>query len=409
MAFRAPPRWAAILVITASSFLNYLDRQLLPALAPTLKSEFGLTNAGYGLVLSAFSLVYAVCAPAAGWLVDRLGLVRGVVLVVALWSLAGAGTGLTAGFAGLLLARALLGLGQAGGVPASGKAVAVYLPPQERALGTATTQIGLSFGAIAAPLAAAWFAAGWGWRAAFVVTGLLGFVWIPAWLAVAKRVTARPEPDPRPGSPREVAGDRRLWGIVIATVLYMTLYSLWSNWTTVYLVEARGMTEQAANRAFAWIPPLAANAGGLFGGWVALRMMRRGAGALAARMRISAWCAVLLLGTAAVPWAPTTAAAVALICGSFFLVTAMSVNVYAMPLDLFGAHRAALATAFLTSAYGLMQTFASPLIGAGVDRFGFGAVCAAGAALPLAAWAVLRQMTAGKAKPGGGNGPGGDR
>ncbi len=405
----APLRWAAILVVTVSSFLNYLDRQLLPALAPTLQAEFGLSNAGYGLVLSAFSLTYAIAAPAAGWLVDRLGLVRGLVVVVALWSLAGMGTGLTAGLAGLLAARALLGLGQAGGVPASGKAVAVYLPPRERALGTATTQIGLSFGAIAAPLAASWIAGGWGWRAAFIATGALGFVWIPVWLAVARRIPAPAEPASRGGGARDVMADRRLWGLVIATVLYMTLYSLWSNWTTVYLVEARGMAEQAANRTFAWIPPLAANAGGLFGGWLALRVMRRGAAVTAARMKVSAWCAALSVATAAVPWAPSTGAAVALISSSFFWVTAMSVNVYAMPLDLFGARRAALATAFLTGAYGLMQTFVSPLIGGAVDRFGFGPVCAVGAMLPLAAVAVLQRMTAREVPPGVGRVPGGRR
>ncbi len=404
-----PLRWAAILVVTVSSFLNYLDRQLLPALAPTLQAEFGLSNAGYGLVLSAFSLTYAAAAPAAGWLVDRLGLVRGLVVVVALWSLAGMGTGLTAGLAGLLAARALLGLGQAGGVPASGKAVAVYLPPRERALGTATTQIGLSFGAIAAPLAASWIAGGWGWRAAFIATGALGFVWIPVWLAVARRIPALAEPASRDGGARDVMADRRLWGLVIATVLYMTLYSLWSNWTTVYLVEARGMAEPAANRTFAWIPPLAANAGGLFGGWLALRMMRRGAAATAARMKVNAWCAALSVATVAVPWAPSTGAAVALISSSFFWVTAMSVNVYAMPLDLFGARRAALATAFLTGAYGLMQTFVSPLIGGAVDRFGFGPVCAVGAMLPLAALAVLQRMTAREVPPGAGCVPGGRR
>jgi len=393
MAPRVSLRWVAIIVIAFSSFLNYLDRQLLPALAPTLQAEFGLSNAGYGLVLSAFSLAYALCAPLAGWVVDRLGLERGIVLVVALWSLAGMGTGFTAGLAGLLLARALLGAGQAGGVPSSGKAVAMYLPPSERALGTATTQIGLSLGAIAAPLLASWFAAGWGWRAAFVFTGALGFAWIPVWLAVSRRIPPEAGSSRHEVSVRGLLRDPRLWGLVIATLLYMNLYSLWSNWTTVYLVEARGMSELAANRAFAWIPPLAANAGGLAGGWVALRWMRRGVPALAARMRVNVWCAALLLGTAAVPWAPTTVAAVALICGSFFFVTAMSVNVYAMPLDLFGPERAALATAALTGAYGLMQTFASPAIGGLVDRFGFGVVCAGGAVLPLGAVAVLQRLT----------------
>lgn len=391
---RIPLRWVAIGVIALSSTLNYLDRQMLPALAPLLRHELNLSNADYGLLLSAFSIAYAVSAPLSGLLVDRLGLDRGILLVVALWSLAGAGTGLAAGFAGLLIFRGALGVAQAGGVPATGKAAAVYLPPRERALGTAATQIGLSAGAICAPLLVGWLTAGWGWRSAFIVTGLAGLLWLPLWLVVSRRVPpAGAVGESAPLTAGGVLRDRRLWGLVIATILYMTLYSLWSNWTTLYLVEARGLTQQAANRTLAWIPPVFANLGGLFGGWLALRWIRRGTAVLAARMRVSWLSAAALLATAAIPLMPSTGLATALICLSFFWVTAMSVNVYAMPLDIFGAQRAALAVSMLTGAYGLMQTFVSPLIGAAVDHYGFGVVCAAGSVLPLAAVAVLRAFS----------------
>ncbi len=177
----------------------------------------------------------------------------------------------------------------------------------------------------------------------------------------------------------------------------MTLYSLWSNWTTVYLVTARGLTEQAANRTLAWIPPVFANLGGLFGGWLALRWIRGEQAeqhdVLRARMRVNWWSSAILLATAAIPLMPSTSLATALISLSFFWVTAMSVNVYAMPLDIFGARRAALAVSTLTGAYGIMQTFVSPLVGALIDRYGFGPVCAGGAVLPLAAAGVLEWMT----------------
>jgi len=389
-----PPRWAAILVIALSSALNYLDRQTLPALAPLLRQEFGLTNADYGLVLSAFSFAYALSAPVSGWFIDRAGLNRGIIIVVALWSMAGLGTGLVTGFLGLLLLRGGLGAAQAGGVPATGKATALYLPPQERALGTATTQIGLSLGAIVAPLAASWFTAAYGWRSAFLVTGLCGFVWIPLWLVCARRIPpAAARETSAPKSAGGVLSDRRLWGMILATILYMTLYSLWSNWTTVYLVDAQGMTQQAANRTLAWVPPVFANLGGLFGGWLALRWIRGGMSVIRARMSVSRWSALLLLATAAIPFMPTTGLATALICLSFFWVTAMSVNVYAMPLDIFGAERAALAVSTLTGAYGLMQTFLSPAIGSAIDHYGFAPVCVVGSLLPLAAFGVLKLMT----------------
>ena len=391
---RIPLRWVAILVIALSSTLNYLDRQILPALAPLLRQEFDLSNADYGLLLSAFSIAYALSAPLSGLFIDRLGLNRGILLVVALWSLAGAGAGFVVGFAGLLVFRGALGVAQAGGVPATGKATALYLPPRERALGTATTQIGLSAGAICAPLLVSWLTVGWGWRAAFIVTGFTGLLWLPLWLIVSRRVPpAGAVDDPAPLTAGGVLRDRRLWGLVAATLLYMTLYSLWSNWTTLYLVEDHGLTQQAANRTLAWIPPVFANLGGLFGGWLALRWIRRGTPVLAARMRVNWWSAGALLATAAIPLMPSTGLATALICFSFFWVTAMSVNVYAMPLDIFGAKRAALAVSMLTGAYGVMQTFVSPLIGAAVDHYGFGVVCAAGSALPLAAVVVLRAFS----------------
>ena len=100
-----PLRWVVLIVVALSSALNYLTRQTLPALAPVLRSEFDLSNADYGFLLSAFSIAYAVSAPLAGWFIDRVGLNRGIIIAVTLWSLLGAGTGLVYGFLGLLFLR----------------------------------------------------------------------------------------------------------------------------------------------------------------------------------------------------------------------------------------------------------------------------------------------------------------
>jgi MFS transporter, ACS family, aldohexuronate transporter len=386
-------RWTAILIITLSSFLNYLDRQILPAMAPVLQGEFDLTNTDYGWILSAFSIAYALSALLVGWMIDRVGLSLGVCLAVAFWSLAGAGTGMVAGFAGLIVMRSLLGVGQAGGVPASSKGIAQFLPPKERALGMATTQIGLSAGAIAAPLVAVWLGGAYGWRVPFVVTGLLGLLWIPLWLLVARRAPTPAEPVARQLSVSALLSDRRLWGLIIGSVLYMTLYSLWSNWTTIYLVEERQLAQDAANRTLAWIPPIFANLGGLFGGWLAWRWIRGGMPVLQARMKVNRWSALVLLTTATIPFMPTTGIATVMLCLSFFWVTAMSVNVYAMPLDIFGVKRAALAVSTLTGSYGAMQAGLSPIIGALVDNYGFTPVCIGGSMLPLAAVFVMEELT----------------
>jgi ACS family hexuronate transporter-like MFS transporter len=383
-------RWVVLGVFVISSVLNYLDRQLLPALAPELRGRLSLSNADYGLILAAFSITYAVSAPLAGLFIDRVGLNRGISLVVGLWSLAGMATGFAGGLPALAACRAVLGLAQAGGVPAAGKAIARYLRPEERALGNAVSQIGLGMGAMLAPPLGIWLAGGHGWSAPFLVTGAMGLVWIPLWNRMARAVPAKEvvRPEPVPAASR-LLRDRRLWAFVLANMLSMTVYTLWSNWTTVYLVQSHRMT-LAATASYAAIPPLFFNLGGLAGGWLSLRWMRQGAAALPARLRACLVSAIAMLGTAAVPLMPGAWPATAAICFSAFWAAAMSVNLYTMPLDVWGAGRAAFAVSMLTAAYGAMQAVFSPAAGALIDRFGFPPVCAAVSVMPLCAYFVLR-------------------
>jgi len=382
-------RWLVLGVFVLSSALNYLDRLLVPALAPRLKAEFALSNADYGLVLAAFSLAYAACAPLAGLFIDRVGLNRGISLAVGFWSLAAMSLALGHGLAPLMLSYAALGLAQAGGIPASGKAVALYLRPQERALGSAVSQLGISLGAMLAPPLGVYVAVHYGWRWAFVGVGAVGLLWIPAWNRAARAAPCETAAAPRPRGAAALLGEGRLWGFVAANMLSMTVYTLWSNWTTVFLVEAHSLSlEQSA--WLAWMPPVAANLGGLFGGWLSLRWIRGGTATVAARLRACLVGAVMLVTTAAVPWLPGALWATAGICLSYFWVVAFSVNLYALPLDVYGAANAAFATAMLTSAYGAMQAGFSPLAGALVDRWGFQPVCTLVGVLPLAGYGVLR-------------------
>jgi hypothetical protein len=169
----------------------------------------------------------------------------------------------------------------------------------------------------------------------------------------------------------------------------MPLYSLWTNWTTVYLVRERGLTASAANLHFAWIPPVLATLGGLVGGTLALRGARAGHPVQTARFRVCLWAAIALLLTATIPILPTAGWATALIGMSFFATLCISVNVYAMALDLFGTAHASCVFAMLTATYGLMQTVISPLIGSWVDHHSFTAVCILGAITPLCGIGIL--------------------
>src|SRR4051794_39526323 len=231
-------RWVALSILFLSSALNYLDRSVLSALMPTLTREFQISAGELGNIVAAFSIPYALAAPLMGLLIDRIGLRWGASFVVIFWSAASAATGFAGGLASLQIFRAVLGLAESGGIPTTGKGSAVYLEPRDRALGSAISQIGITLGIMGAPILTEVVSARFGWRFAFVVAGVLGFVWLPLWLWTSSRIP--------PGETKSIGGrppgftailrDRRFLALIAANALAMTVYSLWTTWTTYFLV-----------------------------------------------------------------------------------------------------------------------------------------------------------------------------
>jgi MFS transporter, ACS family, hexuronate transporter len=383
-------RWAAVSVFALASAWNYLDRLTLSAAAPLIRSEFHLSNTDYGWVLSAFSFSYALASPAAGWFLDRLGLETGILWAVGLWSLTAALCGWTRSLAQLIGARVFLGIWESAGVPAAGKLNAIYLEPKNRAIGAAMTQVGLSIGGIGAPLLVGWMA---GWRSPFFICAALGFAWLPAWMLVRRRIRPYEEVPPRrqPGGWRLLL-DKRLIALAGANVLWMGIYTLWSNWTTLYLVQSYGLTTQAASW-YAWVPPIASTLGGFGGGWISRRAIGRGMPNVEARVMATLVSAIGCLVTVLIPASPTPLWAMLGISASYFWVTAGSVNLYTIPLDIWGGQHAGTAISALVFAYGLLQTGISPVIGSLVDHFGFTPVCWLVALPPLGGWLLLRVST----------------
>jgi ACS family hexuronate transporter-like MFS transporter len=381
-------------VFVLCSAINYLDRQTLATLAPLVRAEFHLSNAQYGLILAVFSIAYAACAPFAGMLIDRIGLNRAIGIAVGVWSCAGICTGFTRGLGGLLGCRGVLGMSEAAGIPGAGKAIHRYLLPAERALGNAWNQAGVSLGLVLAPPVATWIAMRYGWRQAFVATGSLGLLWIPLWNLTARAAGDSPTPGPRAQHPEpstlHLFQSPRLWALVAANALNMSVYSLWTNWTTLYLVEKHRLALAEANW-YAVVPPVIAALGGFGGGWLSLWWMQTGLAAVAARTRVCLVGALLALPTALIPLLPTPGWTAAGISLSILAVSAVSVNVYTIPLDIFGGARAAFAISMLVASYGAAQALISPAIGAVVDASGYGPVCLVASVLPLAAYGVLRR------------------
>jgi ACS family hexuronate transporter-like MFS transporter len=385
----ARSRWFAVSVFALASTWNYLDRLILSAAAPRIKAEFHLNNAQFGWLISAFSLAYATVSPAAGWFLDRAGLEMGIVVAVALWSISAAICGFTRTFGELTGARIALGGFESAGVPAAGKLNAIYLEPKDRAVGAAFTQVGLSVGGIAAPLLVVAMP---GWRQPFFVCAALGILWLPVWIITRRRVAPFEAVAPQ----KHAAGfamlaDRRLMLLAAANVLWMVIYSLWSNWTTIFLVQKYGLSTEAAN-GFAWFPPLASTLGGFTGGWLSRRAITRGQGSVEARNAAILVSAAGCLSTIFAPLCPHPLAATIVIACSYFSVTAGSVNLYTIPLDIWGGEQAGSAISALVFAYGLLQTGLSPLIGMLVDHFGFTPVCWMAALPPFVGWLMLRRL-----------------
>ncbi|MBV8552710.1 MAG: MFS transporter [Acidobacteriaceae bacterium] len=359
-------RWVAVSVFILSSTLNYLDRQILNVLAPLIMSQMHFNQTGFGFLISTFSVAYAASSLLTGWILDRFGVNRGICAAVTWWSISAISTGLVRSFPGLAVCRGALGIGESAGVPAVGKLNGIYLRPGERALGAAVNQIGLTLGAAIAPL---WIgvALARGWRAPFMITGLLGFLWIPLWLVVSRAIPPRyAAAELAPARDRttvfRILRERTLLLLVLANVLWMAGYSLWSNWTTLYLVQVHHLTLQQSAH-YVWVPPLISNLGGFFGGWLSWCWIKKAVDPLASRRRAVWVSAFGSLVTLLLPLAPDPRWATAIISLSFFFALAGSVNIYALPIDLFGPQRSGMAIAALTFAFGVLQTVISPIIG----------------------------------------------
>jgi len=194
-------RWTICALLFFATTVNYLDRQVLSLLAPDLSKEFGWTNSDYANITAVFQFVYAISMLFAGRVIDKLGTKTAFMLAIFIWSIGaimhafsiGMGEGLNSvlttvglaavpvSIAGFMISRAMLAIGEAGNFPAAIKATAEYFPKKERSFATGIFNSGANVGAILAPLTVPLIAAKWGWQAAFIVVGAVGFVWMIAW------------------------------------------------------------------------------------------------------------------------------------------------------------------------------------------------------------------------------------
>lgn len=281
-------------LLFAASFLNYLDRQTLSVLKPTIKAGFGLDDSGYAILVNAFTFTYAAAYIAAGWAVERLGLRLALTLAIGGWSLATIGCGLARSFFVLAAFRAALGVLEPAHFPAFVRAMTLWAEPARRATWMSVCSAGGTLGAIAAVPLIAWLANVYSWHAAFIAPGLIGLVLAWLWWTIyrdpekpAVTSTAPATTLPWPQLWRQ----RALWGIVLARFISDPVWYFCLFWMPGYFQEQRGLSLSESG-SVGWIPFMAANLGGLGAAMLSDRLARRLGNPQKARVRLLS-CAAL--------------------------------------------------------------------------------------------------------------------
>jgi len=385
----SPLRWLMIALAFLATVINYLDRQTLSVVAPILSAEFHMTSETYGLVVAAFMLAYTIMNGVSGPLLDRLGTRLGYALCIAWWSTAAVLHAFVRGPWSLGACRFLLGMGEAGNWPAAVKLVAEWFPPHERALASGIFNSGAAIGAIVAPPLVAWLIARCGWPMAFVLVGLLGYLWLAAWwmLYYTPDHVARESRTPPPPC-RALMRTRFLPWFTLSKVFVDPVWYFYVFWFPKYLHTAHGL-DLAQIGMTAWIPFLTADAGNLAGGWFTSLLIRRGLSTATAR-KLSIAIAALLM-TAAIPAAFTThvGLAIGLVSTATFGYTSYTANTLPLPADVFPRNAVGSVWGLASMGSGFGGMLFSWLGGRVIDRWGYLPVFVAYGIMPLVSLAIL--------------------
>lgn len=306
--------WILCWLLFVATALSFLDRQVLSVLAPSLMEELDMSNTVYSRVVSAFVFAYTLMFALGGWMVDKLGTVRGLALSVAVWSLASAGHALAAGAFGLGVARLVLGLGEGACFPAATKGATEWFPPEKRTLAIGIAIGGAAFGAVLAPPMTAWLAGRFGWRGAFVATGVIGLVWVVAWVLAGRRA---PRPTATPGAVqpavpwRELLRQPLVWRVMAARFLFDPVFYFYMFWIPQYLARERGFSLKEIGALY-WIPFLLLGLSNIASGQLSDVLVRRGWTPRQTRARLLSLAALLTPASCLVVFVPSAGWAIAL-------------------------------------------------------------------------------------------------
>lgn len=377
-------RWWIGCLLLASTIINYIDRQTLSALAPYLKRDYHWTNTDYANIVIGFRVAYSVGLAIVGRLMDRIGTRRGLTLSVTWYSLVSILTSLATGFYSFVTFRFLLGMGESGNWPGATKAVSEWFPNKERGLATALFDSGSSVGGAIAPFIVLSVYSRWGWRPAFVIPGMLGFVWLIAW----RRLYHPPQEHPRISEAerkmlfadaqdfnvraararprwRDLLKLPQTWGAMVAKGMTDPVWFFITDWFPIYLV-AKGIPIKSSLLAV-WIPFIASDLGNFFGGAASGYLIKRGWSLGAARKAL-----VVFGGIGVLSLIPTILVVklwmiAALFALATFCYASFSTIANVLPADLFASESVASVSGLSGMAAGIGTIIAFKFIGSVSD------------------------------------------
>jgi len=282
-------------LIFLATVINYVDRQTVSVLKKSISDDLGLSNPEYAAIQNAFLIAYAVSQMVSGRLYDVVGTRVGFTISIVVWSIAAVAHAAARSMTSFAFWRFVLGFGEAGNWPGAAKSIAEWFPPRERALGMGIFNTGAAVGGALSPPLIAALASRWGWRPTFVITGVLGLLWLCLWLLLYRVPQEHPwlgdderayilegqrEALPAAGGGRrvtwrELLGYRQVWAVVVGRFLTDPIWWLYVFWLPSYFQEARGFSLAQVGWS-AWFPFLAAGVGALTGGWASGYLIARG-------------------------------------------------------------------------------------------------------------------------------------
>ena len=408
-------RWLLCFLLFAATGLCFLDRQVLSVVAPAIRAEFEMNNTVYGYTTTAFLVSYAVMVLLGGVLVDRMGVRWGLGLSVAFWSLASALHGLIVSPLQLGLARFGLGLGEGACFPGAAKAVSEWFPPKERALAVGIAIGGASLGGVIAPPLTAWCFAAFGWRAAFLMTGLFGAVWTLFWFLLyhkpnrspfitlkekayiaetsgEKEIPGQNQAETASAPPQNLfhlLACRDVAGLALARFLFDPVFYFYMFWIPQFLHQERGLSIESIGK-LTWIPFLALGISNMIGGYFSDRLVRRGFRPSSARKGVMIAAAAATMSSGIAAFSPSPAFAIAMMSILLFAHGFWITNYVALIGDRFEAGQVGRVMGITGMVGTIGGMFANTGIGLIADHFGFFSVwLVSGILYPLAAAAIL--------------------